>query len=71
MGAAEGVIVFVVLCTTTTLVNPVRAKQMDSSSELYKSSAFTFDMFDAATIIVNANDIPAAVFAIKFGTKSK
>lgn len=68
MGAAEGDIVFVELCTTTMLGYPVRAKQMDNSSVFCDSLEEMLDTFVLAAVIVNANDIPISPLAIIFGT---
>ena len=71
MGAEEGVIVFVELCTTTMLGYPVSARQMDNSSVFCNSLEEMLDVFVLAAVIVNANDIPTPPLAIIFGTVVK
>ena len=71
VGAAVGPKVFAVLNTTTTLVYPVSARQVDNLSLLFTNFAFTLDMFVLATATVKSSDIPVAALSIKFGTNSK
>lgn len=71
MGAAEGLKVFAVLNTTTTLVYPFNAKQVDNLSLLFTSFALTLEIFVLATATVKSSDIPVEAVSIKFGTISK
>jgi hypothetical protein len=68
VGAEEGDIVFVELCTTTMLGYPVSARQMDNSSVFCNSLEEMLDVFVLAAVIVKASDIPISPLAIIFGT---
>jgi hypothetical protein len=68
VGAEEGDIVFVELCTTTILGYPVSARQMDNSSVFCNSLEEMLEVFVLAAVIVNAIDIPISPLAIIFGT---
>lgn len=68
MGAVEGDIVLVELCTTIMLGYPVSAKQVDNASMFCDSLEEMLDVFVLAAVIVNANDIPISPLAIIFGT---